>query len=163
MRPHGLSLALSLIALSSTGHASPQIIPPELGEQMCRDSEQSYKGPPMPRVSAPIFSGAGCPTQGLVGYNYRGLWSCHRSWDTQFIVTDLLFKAEQGQFVKGDCAVTFSVDELGAGWQVALSSGQVDTYAEMAPRSQIGSTGGSGWEGGVKTVSGRLQYLLQPS
>lgn len=149
-----LALALSWMAFGAIGtEASPQFqIPPEQIEQICRENERSYAGPPMPRVSEPIFSGSGCPSQGQVGYNYRGLWSCHRKSDVQFLIPGLNIKAEKGKLVKAECAITFRVDDLGPGWQVALDEGIFDADVEMAPRSEIRAVGAVDWEGGPKTV-----------
>ncbi len=150
-----LSLALGCIAFAGIGaEAAPQIIPPEVGERMCQDAEASYSGPRMPRISAPIFSGNGCPSpEGRIGYNYMGSWSCHRKADVQFLIPNLHLQAERGKVLKAECAITFRVDQLGPGYQIGLDEGLLYSKVEVSRGAQVRFVGAVSWEGGVKTVS----------
>ena len=153
MRP--LSLALGWIALAALGsEAAPQFIPPEVAEQLCREEENRMLATPMPRISAPIFSGTGCPSsESRISYNYVGNWKCHREVDVQFLIRGLRLRAEKGQVVKADCAITFLVDGLSEGWQLATGDGTLAAYVEWSRGTTVRFIGTASWQGGVTTVS----------
>ena len=91
-------------------------------ERMCRESEAKYKGPPMPRIGKPSFSGRGYPSpKSRLAYNYVDKWRCGpNTYDAQFVMPGMDLRAENGGFVKAECAITFHVEGLGEGYHVAV-------------------------------------------
>ena len=154
MRPPSPPLIwIALTAIGSEG--SPQIIPPGLLEGICRENEAKYSGPPMPRISAPTFSGRGCPSpDNRLAYNYLGKWRCHGGLeDAQFAFPEVRLRAEDGDVVKADCAISFQVDALGEGYQVALDEGILLADVELSRGSEARFVGAAVWGGGKQTVS----------
>jgi hypothetical protein len=145
---------MSWLALATFGvEGSPQISPPEMIERMCRESEATYDGPLMPQISAPIFSGSGCPSlDNRLAYNYAGMWRCLKD-DLQFVIPDLRLRVEGGGLAKADCVISFRVYGLGEGWQVALGEGLLLPDVELSRNSIVRFSGAASWEGGRLTVS----------
>jgi len=65
---------------------------------------------------------------------------------------EVCLRVERGQVVEADCAITFHVDELGAGYQLALDEGILDVDVELSRGSEVRFGGVASWEGGVKTT-----------
>ena len=125
---------------------------------MCRQSEAAFKGPPMPRIGTPSFSGPGCPSpKNRLAFNYIGKWRCGPGkYDGQFVMPGVNLLAEKGGSVKAECAVTFPVEGLAEGWQVAVGDADLKGNLEITSGSGMRFIGQSAWEGGRHDVSALL-------
>lgn len=152
MRP--LSLALGCIAFVAMGAKGDIGMSPIDMERLCREAEAEYSGPPMPIIAEPTFSGSACPSPGgRLAYNYVGMWSCMHEYDAQFVIPEVNLRAEDGDVVEAECAITFSVEDLGEGYQVAVDEGILDADVELSQGTEVRFNGAAGWEGGNHDVS----------
>lgn len=154
----GLLALLAWIAFVAVGSECDIGPSPKMEEQMCRQSEANFRGPPMPRIGKPSFSGPACPSPGnRLAYNYVGKWRCGPDkYDGQFIMPGVNLVAEKGNFVKAECAITFHVDGLGEGYQVAVGNAILEGNMEVSPGGGMRFIGAAAWEGGRHDVSAPL-------
>ena len=153
---------VAFVAVGSKGDVGWVMSPARQAEQ-CRSAMKSYAGPPMPRILKPTFSGSGCPSGGWLSYNYVGKWRCNptgepgsEAWDAQFIMPDVPeLHADGGRVAKAECAITFQVEGLGQGYQVALDGAKLENEVE-AKNAEVTWNGAAGWEGGNHDVSALL-------
>jgi len=150
MRPLEL---LGWVAFMAVG--SKCDISPETAERMCRQSEARYKGPPMPKIVNATFSGRGCPSpESRLAYNYMGKWRCGGDkYDAKFVMPGVDLRAGGGDMRKAECAITFHVEGLAEGWQVAVSSGELEGNWEVSSGGMPRFIGTSSWDGGPQQVS----------
>ena len=149
MRSLSLLGWMAFVAVGSKGDMGPFA-----QQNACRQAEADYSGPPMPRVSRATFSGSGCPSsESRILYNYQGRWSCHTAYDVSFLIPGLRARAEDGDVEKLECAVTFLVDQLGKGYQVALNDGNFRINSDLSPLTMVRAIGEVIWERGAHAVS----------